>query len=153
MEENNKLIPISNNSLVKKATISLAITNKLVAENNKQMVVEIFRKNPKLFLDLISENYPLDLNFLLEFKDILNWQLLSTNENLPWSAEFIENFKDKWDWKKLSRNKSLPWSIEFIEYYKDKWDWKSLYENEKLPWTLELIDKFKDKLQVFNKSY
>ena len=48
---------------------------------------------------------------LLEFKDILNWQLLSTNENLPWSAEFIENFKDKWDWKKLSRNKSLPWSM------------------------------------------
>ena len=75
MEENNKLIPISNNSLVKKATISLAITNKLVAENNKQMVVEIFRKNPKLFLDLISNYYTLDTNTLLEFKDILNWQL------------------------------------------------------------------------------
>ena len=95
MEENNKLIPIANNSLVQKTTISLAITNKLVAENNKQMVVEIFRKNPKLFLDLISENYPLDLNFLLEFKDILNWQLLSTNENLPWSAEFIDTSKDE----------------------------------------------------------
>ena len=84
MEENNKLIPIANNSLVQKATISLAITNKLIAENNKQLVIEIFRKNPKLFIDTISRVYPLDLNTLLEFKDVLNWKLLSDNENLEW---------------------------------------------------------------------
>ena len=64
MEENNKLIPIANNSLVQKATISLAITNKLIAENTKQLVIEIFRKNPKLFLDLISEYYPLNFELL-----------------------------------------------------------------------------------------
>ena len=93
MEENNKLIPIANNSLVQKATISLAITNKLVAENNKQMVVEIFRKNPKLFLDLISNYYTLDTNTLLEFKNILNWQLLSTNENLEKQPQCVIQIK------------------------------------------------------------
>ena len=150
MEENNKLIPIANNSLVQKATISHAITNKLIAENNKQLVIEIFRKNPTLFLDLISEYYPLAINFLLEFKDILNWQLLSTNENLPWSAEFIENFKDKWDWQVLSANESLPWSNTLIDKYRFYWDWSLINSNSKINFSEALIDKFSNELLSSN---
>ena len=151
MEENNKLIPISNNSLVKKATISLAITNKLVAENNKQMVVEIFRKNPKLFLDLISNYYTLDTNTLLEFKDILNWQLLSTNENLEWYLGTENPFEKDLNWSTISDYEYIRGLATRKETYylfdviKGKWNWHELSKNKSLPWSENLIEEFKDK--------
>jgi hypothetical protein len=38
MEDNNKLIPIAQNNLIQKVNRSISITNKLIAENNRQLV-------------------------------------------------------------------------------------------------------------------
>lgn len=151
MEDNNKLIPITKNSLVEKATISIAITNKLVAENNKQMVLEIFRKNPKLFIDLISNYYPLDLNTLLEFKENLNWQLLSANENLEWDLGNENPFEKDLNWDEINLYDYLFGLVTQKEVYYlfdfsfIKWDWKELSKNKSLPWSIELIENYKAK--------
>lgn len=54
MENENKLIPISTNNIVQKVSTSVNITNKLITENNKQLVIEIFERNPTIFLWVFS---------------------------------------------------------------------------------------------------
>ena len=44
MENENKLVAQSQKNLLAKVNSSIGITNKLIAENNKKLVVEIFEK-------------------------------------------------------------------------------------------------------------
>ena len=55
MEKENKVVAQSQKNLLAKVNSSIGITNKLITENNKKLVVEIFEQNPKFFIDLISE--------------------------------------------------------------------------------------------------
>lgn len=82
------------------------------------------------------------LEFIQKYKDVWDWQGLSSKNNLPWSIEFIQLHKNKWDWAALSANYCLPWSIELIESFEYEWDWKVLTSNNSLPWSEELIIKF-----------
>ena len=68
MEENNKLIPIANNNLIQKTTVSLAITNKLLAENYRKLILEIAERNPQLIINCYTENHPINI----EEYEILN---------------------------------------------------------------------------------
>ena len=107
MEENNKLIPIANNSLVQKATISLAITNKLIAENNKQLVIEIFRKNPKLFLDLICRYYPLNFELLKKLDSKYTIIEIKSCDEDDFDFDYVYNTKNKIDYYRDFENKNL----------------------------------------------
>ena len=106
MEEQNKLIPINQNNLVQKVNTTIAITNKLIAENNRQLVKEIFERNRRLFIDLISKYYPLNED-LLELYHDNKLHLYRLSENIYLTVELIERFKDKWDWWRLSKNESF----------------------------------------------
>ena len=64
MEKENKVVAQSQKNLLAKVNSSIGITNKLITENNKKLVVEIFEQNPKFFIDLISEYYPLTFRIL-----------------------------------------------------------------------------------------
>lgn len=59
MEENNKLALSNTTNLVMRVSTTVSITNKLIAENNRQLVLEIFERNPEMFVTLISANYNL----------------------------------------------------------------------------------------------
>ena len=72
MENENKLVAQSQKNILAKVNSSIGITNKLIAENNKKLVVEIFERNPKFFIDLISNFYPLTLE-MLSFEKFLYW--------------------------------------------------------------------------------
>ena len=67
MEENNKLIPITQNNIVQKANTSISITNKLIFENNQKLVMEISTRHPQLFISLISIYYPLNEELISKY--------------------------------------------------------------------------------------
>ena len=71
MENENKVVALSQKNLLAKVNSSIGITNKLIAENNKKLIVEIFERNPKFFISLISQFYPLTLE-ILTFEKFLN---------------------------------------------------------------------------------
>lgn len=81
MENENKLVALSQKNLLSKVNSSIGITNKLIAENNKKLVVEIFVRNPKFFIDLISESYPLNDN-ILKYGQNLNWYKICRLNNI-----------------------------------------------------------------------
>ncbi len=57
MKEQNKVIPLESNDLVKKLNSSISITNKLITENNRKLAIEIFQKNSKIFLSVFDFLY------------------------------------------------------------------------------------------------
>lgn len=120
MEEQNKLIPINKNNLVQKVNSSIAITNKLITENNRQLVIEIFERNPKLFINLISEFYTLNKYIIRPRKNIWNWNSLSRNERLNIDLEFIDEYAEEWDWTLLLRQINFPINLIFIEKHVEK---------------------------------
>ena len=174
MENENKLVALSQKNLLSKVNSSIGITNKLIAENNKKLVVEIFERNPKFFIDLISKFYPLnvemvsyekhlnwntislynDLTILLRnsnpeaFDGIksFNWKKLSSNKKIGWSSKIIDKFIDKWNWSSLGRNESVSFNQELIDKFGDRWNWYSFNDNDKFPWSFELVEKYEDKL-------
>lgn len=174
MENENKLVALSQKKLLLKVNSSIGITNKLIAENNKKLVVEIFERNPKFFIDLISNLYPLTLEILsyekylnwqtislyndvtnllknsnpVDFNSIksLNWEYLSGNKNIEWSTKIIDIYIEKWNWNLLSYNESIPFSEELIDKFIDNWNWHKLLYNKVFPWNIELVEKYEHKL-------
>ncbi len=102
---------------------------------NRELIIEAFKNNPKLFIDLISNYYPLKLDILLEHKDILNWQLLSANENLEWDLGTENPFEKDLNWSIISdyeHFRGLATTKEkhnLIDVFIDKWEWLWLSDN------------------------
>lgn len=117
MEKENKLIPISTNNVVQKVSTSIAITNKLITENNKQLVREILHRNPELFIDLISEFYNLELKLMKINENVWNWQKISINKTINKNLELIEEYQELIDWTLLIRNIEHKIDRSFIEQY------------------------------------
>lgn len=181
MEENNKLIPIANNSLVQKATISLAITNKLVAENYRKKIYQVFEENPMFFIQIISKYYPLNDQLLSKFNSYWIWEEVQKNEYIEWNNELIDKHQGNINYfsmyytkienkniipkritynkenfiikkSKILNNNNINWSYNFIEAYYNFWDWSELSNNKKINWTVEIIEKYIDKWNWENLS-
>ena len=84
---------------------------------NIKLIKNIADKNPDFFFKLLSENYPFTIDMLKNFKDKLDWKLLSNNPNIQWSDELIETFEFKWDWDTLMNNKNAKISVAIIQKY------------------------------------
>ena len=181
MENNTKLTVVSQSSLLNKINSSIGITNKLIIENNKKLVAEIFESNPKFCVDLISEFYPLTIemlscenelnwehiNYYNNLTHLLNtlhisdfdkipsfsWSSLSSNKNIDWSEKIIDFHLDKWDWKKLCGNYSIAWNEQMISKYIDKINWEGLSSNKEYSFSEILIDKYSDKFDFDWLSY
>lgn len=119
--ENNKLSVSSNNLMLPKVSSLLAITNKLLTQNDAFIVKEIFRKNPKLFIDLISEFYPLNSYLITKYKENLNFEKLNKNINIVWSDDLLIDHEEIWDWEKfILKNDNILWSIDLFLKFRDK---------------------------------
>ena len=145
MENENKVVALSQKNLLAKVNSSIGITNKLITENNKKLVVEIFERNPNFFIGLISQFYPLTIE-LLSFEKILNGKLISRSNNLTdllLSTEISElNKIATLDWLELSLNNNIIWTEKIIDSFLEKWDWSLLCLNSSICWNEEMIDKY-----------
>jgi hypothetical protein len=159
MYKNNQLIPTTQNNLIPKVTTTLSITHKLFVESKRNIILSIFLKNPKFFINSISRFYPLKKHLIEKYNSKWNEDLLFYNENIIWDinliinlnlAEYIKDLKNPMmPWEEIIENeillnilieqeiiigfKNFPWTIELIDKYKDKWIWSKLeswkYEN------------------------
>jgi hypothetical protein len=116
----------------------------------KNKLFEILMNNPEAAVTLLSRFYPFDGILIDKFRDVLDFNELSSSAYVKWDSTLIEKLDAEWIWEGragggLSRNKSLPWSESFIEKYKDKWEWDGLFNNRSLPWTEAFIKKYKNK--------
>jgi hypothetical protein len=132
---------------------SIAITNKLLRENERSKIIDLFCANSIFFVQSISWFYPLNDLIIDKYNDRLDFQCISANISIPWSEELIEKYKDKWNWDiGMSSNRSLPWSETFLEKYNNKWDWLGLETNKGLIDQKWFIEKYKEKFILGEKS-
>jgi hypothetical protein len=151
-DSDNKNLPqVRPNTDIALVSKQLATVNKALTTINREKFIKFLERNKdaaRFFIDHISlYSNVLDMGFIEQYCDQLDWEKLSNNNSLSWSEELIERYADKWNWGALglSVNKSLPWSETLIESYKEKWDWGvlGLSVNKSLPWSELLIKRFK----------
>ncbi len=136
-------------------------------------IEHFFQKHPKVFVDFVLRWYPfkmgdiekfadkltystfellcqnpfLDFNreFLIRFKDKLNWDTICRKEGEGWTSAFINEFKEKMNLCLLSHNTSIKWDNETINLF-DEYD---LSGNPSFPWSITSIEKCKYKTGSF----
>lgn len=113
-------------------------------EQNQIILKYIFTQNKKLFINIISEFYPLNENLLKKGKKYWNWELIAKNEFLHWNEEKIDKHYIflKNHFKNLSFNQNLPWCESFIEKYYALWNWNLLSANQSLQMDEDLFEKY-----------
>jgi len=97
--------------ILEKQEKQLAIVEKLLAESVQSKILNIALNHPEFFKRMISRYYPLTIELIEKYKDILYWDFwgISKNPALPWSPELIERYTDKWSWdySDFSSNESV----------------------------------------------
>jgi len=90
-----------------------------------------------------------DWNFDLinQFKDLWDWNELSTNENFIWDRILIDHFSDRISFDYLSINKNVEWTEDLIDDYIERWNWEWISGNPKLPWSSKFMKKYEMKWQ------
>ena len=78
--------------------------------------------------------------FIREFKDNVDWDMISNYQTL--SEDFIREFKDNVNWLYISRNSNLKYKLseDFIREFKDKLYWYFISTDQKL--NSEFINEF-----------
>lgn len=83
--------------------------NSFLMKSRTTISLDFIRKNISLF-DISTRNFArlgLDIKFVDEHEDRIDWVNLSFNEFLQWNENFIIKYKDRLDFLKLSWNKSV----------------------------------------------
>ena len=100
-----------------------------------------------------SLHYPFKIDQLEEWKDILDWEEVSSNLNVKWTDEVIRKFKDRWNWVGLSFNISiLCWDEELLDKFKGIIPWDLLIFTS-IEWTEELHNRFEKYLTWERSKY
>lgn len=149
-------------------------------KTNKELIIDAFKKKPKLFLNLIIQFYPIDhvihekilkldkkyifdklsknkkidwndLNIEL-FKKNIRWDYLSKNKKVNWNINLLEKYQNEICWSSISLNKNIHWTEETLDFYKDKLNWKYLSKSKSINWSSNLIEKYKDRWDWFELS-
>ena len=109
--DNKNLPQVTPSKNIALASKQLATVNKALTTINREKFIKLLEQNviaAEFFIDLISEcSNVLDMNFIEQHGDQLDWSALSLNESLPWSEAFIERYKDRWNWRYLSNNEGV----------------------------------------------
>lgn len=81
---------------------------------------------------------------LIEFKDVISWENLSSEKNFYWTKRTLELGENLFSWWYLQKNDGITWDFELIEMYKDRLNWEYVSNYVCLDWTAERIEQFRD---------
>lgn len=117
-------------------------------------------RNPGYCVDLLSAEYGFSREMLVEYADVLNWELVSSNTNIKWDFDLLYTFYDRISWGKLSVNRAAFNDVSLLSIFSEKIRWKdegieygsSIGWNEGLPWTVEFIKKYESKIDFHELS-
>jgi len=93
---------------------------------------------------IVSRERYLTENFIRKHKESVKWMLISSYQRL--SEKFIEEFSDKVVWIKISRWQRL--SEEFIRRHIKKLNWNELLNNDYLSLSPEFICELREKYLI-----
>jgi len=131
--------------LIYQKQISEENKNKNNKDNNNGLSdVGFLNRNYNYGLKLYSLNYCFSDASIEKYKNIIDWDYLSSNENINWTPELIEKYHNKWNWQRLSSNESLPWSLELYKRYENYFNLLEMSSNPKVPWNKEIFMKLID---------
>lgn len=114
-------------------------------------------RNPEYCIDILSKEYPFSLEMLLEYADVLNWSLVSSNKNIKWDFDIMYHLYDRISWGDLSVNPVAFADVSLLPIFSDKIHWNdnndrfdtSISLNKGLPWTLDFIKKYESKIDFY----
>src|SRR5690606_14526206 len=116
--------------------------NKLDVSNT-----DVLRKYKDLLpwdLVTISTEFVPTKAILNEFIDRLDWRFLSAN--VPFDSATLADFREMVDWPLVSKNQHLPFSINLIESFKFDWDYYSLLNNPAI--TIDVRDHIRSIIET-----
>lgn len=124
--------------------------NKIIRKD----IIRFLIKHSNYFMGLLSSNYPLSQSQLSLYKNVLNWNKISTNENIKWDSNILIEFQEYVNWDTFTTNKSAFVDKTFLVTFEDKIDWfgnenfygDSITANEGIHWDNETIEKYADKI-------
>lgn len=95
----------------------------------------------------LSKNHNIDLSFVREYRDFLDWKVLTSNDHVIKIQEekFLDEFVEFLDWSYVSDHIKL--TNQILVKYKDSLIWKSI--NNRFDYNqfdLSVIDNIKDKI-------
>lgn len=96
----------------------------------------------------VSSNLLWTNETIQEFKELLNFQILSKSNNVDWSNKIISTFEKLLDFKELSKNQIIPLDDLIIKKYAIRWDFDSLSSNSGVKWNLDLIKSYINKIDL-----
>ena len=104
-------------------------------------------KEAKINWSALSKNQNIDLAFVREYRDFLDWKILTTNKKVISIQEekILDEFNESLDWSYVSDHIEL--SNQILVKYQDSLIWKSI--NKRFDYNqfdLSIIDKIKDKI-------
>jgi len=96
--------------------------------NRQKILLKFIQIHINVDWECISNNYALSENFMREFQDKINWNIISAYYH-KLSENFIREFKDKLGWDYISMNQKL--SENFIREFQNDvyWNYISEYQN------------------------
>jgi len=106
--------------------------------NTTRQQMEFLLDNYDMFIERLCFSYPFTLDMLRQYKDVLDWTILSHNEQLPWSLDMMLEFESYLDFgagdtdletKWINLNQGIPWDSAILAAFEDRWQWRELAAN------------------------
>ena len=76
-------------ALLKQVSNAISVTNKLLSISERQKIIDFFIINLKLFKELISHFYPINVVHLRQFQNFWNWSFTGISRNEKLTGQMI----------------------------------------------------------------
>ena len=119
-----------------------------LAQRNK--CIQFSLRHPRFFVELVSSKYPLTKTLMFKYKDVLDWDLVSSNTNIQWTFELLTSINKYISWDYLTINECAFKDLSLLDSFAKQIIWSrnddyndwNIAKNEGLPWTLNFIKKY-----------
>lgn len=126
----------------------------VINSNTIELSFEVLKQHKNLlncdiFIYLqISSNLLWTIDEIEEFRELINFKILSKSKNVDWSNDIITTYEMLLDFKELSKNKFIPFDESIILKYENRWEFDSLSSNSNVKWNIELIKTIIEKINL-----
>lgn len=97
---------------------------------------------------LLTRNQVVDISdtsFLSKYQNYVDWNFVSQSDKFLITIESLKLFKDKLNWTAINSRKDLKISTELLEPFSDVLNWSNISESMEIQFTEDLIEKYRNK--------
>ena len=119
----------------------------VVSQNNSfipNQTTLSFLKAQRLDWEAISQNAKLDTSVLWDYKDILNWKLVTKNKIDCGDLQQLEKYQEYIDWQVVSASDNFVLSIDNLNRFKHLLQWRIINQRSDLVINNKTLESFAD---------